>query len=56
MGYWKISTETLVRSRFTVSALAETVAALHVLRSRGSHPGLADWRKAHAPAFADRVA
>lgn len=56
MGYWKVTTETLVRSRFTISALAETVAAVMVLRSRRRQPGLDQWRRTHQHWFDDYLA
>ncbi|MFI0791503.1 ArsR/SmtB family transcription factor [Micromonospora rubida] len=46
MGVWQIGTDTLAQSRFTVSALAETVANLHLLDGRAAAPG----RRAHSPA------
>ncbi|MGH3357173.1 MAG: ArsR/SmtB family transcription factor [Nocardioidaceae bacterium] len=51
MGYWKVSTETLVRSRFAVSPLAETVGAAMALHKRRRQPGLESWHRAHQPAF-----
>jgi DNA-binding transcriptional ArsR family regulator len=56
MGIWHISADTLARSRFTVSALAEAIAGLHALDGRGAIPGLQAWVAAHAPAFRDRLA
>ncbi|WP_329007431.1 ArsR family transcriptional regulator [Micromonospora rifamycinica] len=46
MGVWQIGTDTLAQSRFSVSALAETIASFHLLEGRGAAPG----RPAHTPA------
>lgn len=56
MGYWKIDTEVLARSRFTVSPLTETVASALALRGRRKHPGLEEWQRAHERAFREYVA
>lgn len=56
MGYWKVSTETLVRSRFAISALAETVAAAMALRSPRPDPGYDEWHRTHRRAFRDHLA
>lgn len=39
MGVWLVGADVLARSRFRVSALAETVATLLVLRGRPNRPG-----------------
>jgi DNA-binding transcriptional ArsR family regulator len=56
VGVWRVSADGLANSRFTVSALAETVAALSALTHGGSNPALRDWENAHRPAFRARVA
>jgi hypothetical protein len=52
VGYWRIGTDVLARSRFVVSPLAETVACLSALG--GQHAVSApqrEWLAAHRPAF-----
>ncbi|MBF9129866.1 transcriptional regulator [Plantactinospora sp. S1510] len=56
MGIWRIGTDSLARSRFTVSALAETVAALKSLHTGIAAPGQRDWLAAHTPGYRERVA
>ncbi|MFB6501988.1 ArsR/SmtB family transcription factor [Streptomyces sp. NPDC002466] len=57
MGLWRISADTLAGSRFVVSPLAETVAALKALeRGRPDHPGERAWLDAHLPAHRARRA
>ncbi|MFD7067967.1 ArsR/SmtB family transcription factor [Streptomyces sp. NPDC059913] len=57
MGLWRIDTDTLAGSRFVVSPLAETIAALRALeRGRPSHPGERAWLGAHLPAYRARQA
>ncbi|MFE7618491.1 ArsR/SmtB family transcription factor [Streptomyces sp. NPDC057496] len=57
MGLWRISADTLAGSRFVVSPLAETVAALNALeRGRPDHPGERAWLDAHLPAHRARRA
>lgn len=55
MGYWKINTEALARSRFVVSPLAETIAAVLTLWSPRKHPGLESWQRAHQRPFREYV-
>ena len=56
MGYWKINTEALVRSRFAVSPLAETIAAVLTLGTQRKQPGLGEWQRTHQRAFDEYVA
>ncbi len=56
MGVWVIDADVLARSRFALSPLAETVAALLALFGRSVQPGREAWRAAHAPAFRARLA
>ncbi|WP_283138230.1 ArsR/SmtB family transcription factor [Rhizohabitans arisaemae] len=51
MGLWHVGVETLVRSRFAVSALTETVAALIKLHHGDPGAGGRGWFQAHAPAY-----
>ncbi|MEV4889895.1 transcriptional regulator [Nonomuraea sp. NPDC055795] len=56
MGYWEINADTLARSRFVVSALAETTASLLTLATGGAaHPGERAWLDAHQPAYRRRM-
>lgn len=58
MGTWLVSADLLARSRFVVSQLSETVAALTILTSPGSSS--APWERAyrarHREAFLDMLA
>ncbi|KQX56971.1 MULTISPECIES: ArsR family transcriptional regulator [unclassified Streptomyces] len=57
MGWWQIGTDSLAGSRFVVSPLAETVAALKTLHAAvGAHPGERAWLTAHLPAYRARLA
>ncbi|MFF9348384.1 ArsR/SmtB family transcription factor [Streptomyces sp. NPDC014734] len=57
MGLWQINTDTLAGSRFLVSPLAETVAAVQVLeRGSAHHPGERSWLDTHLPAYRARQA
>ncbi|WP_406063638.1 winged helix-turn-helix domain-containing protein [Streptomyces sp. NBC_01077] len=57
MGWWQIGTDSLAGSRFVVSPLAETVAALMTLHAAaGAHPGERAWLTAHLPAYRERLA
>lgn len=57
MGFWKISTDVLARSRFVVSPLAETVACLKALvDNHQASVSQRDWAAAHRPAFRARLA
>lgn len=53
MGIWNIGPDVLARSRFTLSALAETVSALAILAGREPPYGLRTWAAAHRPAYRD---
>ncbi|WP_435973342.1 ArsR family transcriptional regulator [Streptomyces sp. Qhu_M48] len=56
MGWWQIGTDSLAGSRFVVSPLAETVAALKTLDlAVGAHPGERAWLAAHLPAYRERL-
>ncbi|GAA1669332.1 ArsR family transcriptional regulator [Streptomyces yatensis] len=56
MGLWLVDADTLARSRFVHSALAETTAALVTLeRASAAHPGERAWLDAHLPAYRARL-
>ncbi|NSC23469.1 helix-turn-helix transcriptional regulator [Streptomyces albus subsp. chlorinus] len=55
MGWWQVSADVLAGSRFVVSPLAETVAALKLLeRGSPAHPGERAWLDAHLRAYRAR--
>ncbi|MFI8826134.1 ArsR/SmtB family transcription factor [Streptomyces sp. NPDC053431] len=57
MGWWQIGTDSLAASRFVVSPLAETIAALKTLHAAaGAHAGERAWLAAHLPAYRERLA
>jgi DNA-binding transcriptional ArsR family regulator len=56
MGEWNIASDVLARSRFAVSPLEETVAAIVSLHSGGVVPGLRTWAAAHRPVFREHLA
>ncbi|MFF2569345.1 ArsR family transcriptional regulator [Streptomyces sp. NPDC058084] len=57
MGWWQIGTDSLAGSRFAVSPLAETIAALKTLHAAaGAHRGERAWLAAHLPAYRERLA
>ncbi|AJZ87275.2 MULTISPECIES: ArsR family transcriptional regulator [Streptomyces] len=57
MGLWLVDADTLARSRFVRSALAETTAALVTLeRASAAHPGERAWLDAHLPSYRARLA
>ncbi|MFI0875891.1 ArsR/SmtB family transcription factor [Streptomyces parvus] len=57
MGWWQVSADTLVSSRFVVSPLAEALASLMVLeRASAAHPGERAWLETHLPAYRRRAA
>jgi DNA-binding transcriptional ArsR family regulator len=57
MGWWQINADTLARSRFVISPLAETTASLITLhKGTAAHPGERAWLDAHWPAYAERQA
>jgi DNA-binding transcriptional ArsR family regulator len=52
MGWWKVNADTLAGSRFLISPLAETTAALFTLsRGTAGHPGEQAWLDEHLPAY-----
>jgi len=54
MGWWQVSADTLARSRFVISPLAETTASLLALeRGTAAHPGQRRWLDAHQAAYRD---
>ncbi|MEV5971636.1 ArsR family transcriptional regulator [Streptomyces sp. NPDC051921] len=56
MGWWRIGTDSLAGSRFVVSPLAETIAALKTLHAgAGAHAGERAWLAAHLPAYRERL-
>ncbi len=57
MGWWRIDTDALAGSRFVVSALAETTAALMALEQRtAAHPGDRAWLADRLPHYRARLA
>ncbi|MGW0944000.1 ArsR/SmtB family transcription factor [Streptomyces sp. NPDC002623] len=57
MGWWQMNADTLARSRFVLSPLAETFASLKLLHAGvGTHPGEQEWLHAHLPAYRARLA
>ncbi|WP_067464646.1 helix-turn-helix domain-containing protein [Actinomadura macra] len=57
MGWWDLSADTLVGSRFLVSPLAETIATLKMLeRGTAAHPAERSWLDLHLPAYRKRLA
>jgi DNA-binding transcriptional ArsR family regulator len=56
VGIWRIGAESLARSRFTVSGLTETVAALKSLHNGVSLPGQRAWLETHICAYRTRIA
>ena len=56
MGVWQIGVDELARSRFTVSPMTETVAALSALARSDAAPGLRPWLQTHTPAYRQRLA
>ena len=52
MGWWQVNADTLARSRFVISPLAETTASLLALeRGAAAHPGERRWLEAHQGAY-----
>ncbi|MFE2586401.1 ArsR family transcriptional regulator [Streptomyces sp. NPDC059378] len=57
MGWWQVDADTLARSRFVLSPLAETFASLKLLHAgTGRHPGERAWLRAHLPAYRELLA
>ncbi|GAB2718894.1 ArsR/SmtB family transcription factor [Kitasatospora kifunensis] len=55
MGWWQVDTDTLMRSRFALSPLAEVIASLKTLeRGTAAHPGERAWLAEHLPACRER--
>ncbi|WP_405008100.1 winged helix-turn-helix domain-containing protein [Kitasatospora purpeofusca] len=56
MGWWRVDADTLAGSRFVLSPLAETVAALKTLhRGTGAHPGERRWLATALPRYRERL-
>ena len=56
MSTWTVDADTLVRSRFVLSPLAEATAALKALhRATAAHPAERAWLDRHLPAFRERL-
>ncbi|MEV5874326.1 winged helix-turn-helix domain-containing protein [Streptomyces sp. NPDC052101] len=52
MGLWRLNADTLARSRFVISPLAETFACLKLLHAGDpAHPGEHEWLRTHLPAY-----
>ncbi|WP_217143914.1 ArsR family transcriptional regulator [Streptomyces sp. AC627_RSS907] len=57
MGWWQVNADTLARSRFVLSPLAETFACLKLLHAEvAAHPGERAWLDAHLPGYRRRLA
>jgi DNA-binding transcriptional ArsR family regulator len=57
MGWWQINADTLARTRFVLSPLAETFAGVKLLHAgTAAHPGERAWLDAHLPAYRRRLA
>jgi DNA-binding transcriptional ArsR family regulator len=57
MGWWQINADTLARTRFVLSPLAETFAGVMLLHAgTAAHPGERAWLEAHLPAYRRRLA
>ncbi len=57
MGWWQVDADTLAGSRFVISPLLETTAALFALgANRAAHPAERGWLDAHLPAYRARLA
>jgi hypothetical protein len=57
VGWWQVNADTLARSRFVISPLAETFASLRLLHAgTATHPGERAWLTAHLPAYRHRLA
>ncbi|KMS74009.1 ArsR family transcriptional regulator [Streptomyces leeuwenhoekii] len=57
MGWWQVNADTLARSRFVISPLAETFACLKLLHAgAAAHPGERAWLHAHLPGYRRRLA
>ncbi|MDP4504110.1 ArsR/SmtB family transcription factor [Nonomuraea turcica] len=56
MGWWEVNADTLARSRFVISPLAETTAGLLTLaKGVAAHPREHAWLDAHLPAYRRRL-
>jgi DNA-binding transcriptional ArsR family regulator len=57
VGWWLVNADTLARSRFVVSPLAEATASLITLeRGTAAHPSEQVWLDTHRPAYTERLA
>jgi DNA-binding transcriptional ArsR family regulator len=56
MGHWRIGADGLARSRFTVSALTQTLEAVGSLYHGDPVPSRQAWAREHRPAFQRRLA
>ncbi|MER5436565.1 winged helix-turn-helix domain-containing protein [Streptomyces sp. NPDC002588] len=57
MGWWQVNADTLARSRFVLSPLAETFACVKLLQwGVGAHPGEREWLRDHLPGYRARLA
>lgn len=57
MGWWLVDADTLARSRFVISPLAETIASLLGLQlGTAAHAGEIAWLRAHRDAYRERLA
>jgi len=52
VGWWQLNADTLARSRFVISPLAETFARLKLLHANdAAHPGEREWLREHLPGY-----
>jgi DNA-binding transcriptional ArsR family regulator len=55
VGVWIVGADVLASSRFAVSPLIETVAAMKAFAGKGTHPAHRPWLDTHAPAYRQRL-
>jgi DNA-binding transcriptional ArsR family regulator len=55
VGVWLVGADVLASSRFAVSPLIETVAAMKAFAGKGMHPAQRPWFDAHTPAYRQRL-
>jgi DNA-binding transcriptional ArsR family regulator len=51
LGVWLVGADVLASSRFAISPLTETVAAMKAFAGKGTHPSQRAWLEAHVPAY-----
>jgi DNA-binding transcriptional ArsR family regulator len=55
VGIWLVGADVLASSRFVISPLVETVAAMKAFGGKGTHPAQVDWLDAYAPVYRRRL-